>query len=144
MTERGRYISLAAGAILISVAGVLVASFVTEDPDDGGRGGALTVAVSFLVFFISRDLGKRVVPWLGERGRTLRDILQGDKEKTVHAGEFPPDDPIAALQKRIDCLEAVANIRVAQGRDQSYALAFTSVFGTVFWGFGDTFSRWLM
>jgi hypothetical protein len=47
-------------AIILSAGGIPFAAFVTKSAQDGGRGGALAVALSFAVLFLSRGYGTKV------------------------------------------------------------------------------------
>ena len=70
MTERQTYFLLTIVACMLSVGAIPLAAYVTGNAADGGRGGAIAVALSFAVLFINRDLGTKIFSILMGGGMT--------------------------------------------------------------------------
>ena len=68
MSQRLRYGLVVLASILLSVGGILIGAFVTQ-PADGGRGGAIAVALAFFVLFVRRDYGARVYAAITRKSR---------------------------------------------------------------------------
>lgn len=147
-----------AASVLLSVGGVVLAvRFGTAA--DGGRGGAVAVALSFLILFIGP---RTMLPLEIDSIATLPagagtteepDNLPDARRK----GDVPPPQDVAALERRLQELSQqldrnrtrTSSVRLtlqAQedwGRRASLWLALASVQGTLFWGFGDMLAAWL-
>lgn len=105
-------------AILLSVAGIVYAVR-WGTAVDGGRGGAVAVALTFFMLFMGRG--------------TAEDALDAEfPERTP-----PPPD---LLLKRVR--NAVASMLDWSRKEKTY-LTVSSVTGTLVWGFGDWLARWL-
>jgi hypothetical protein len=124
MPPLSRYISVAILSAALSVGGVIWAAHI-RCPADGGRGGAVATALAFVVLFLRPDYGL----WLFEQRR----------EKTK------PNLPEAErVGKELTLLVESLEINSKGQKNQNIALAVASGIGTIFWGFGDVFAKWLM
>ena len=90
--------------------------------DDGGRGGALAVALTFAMLFLGR----------------------GTPEAALET-PIPPGrsgvDPVANLELEVARVRnALASLLDWQRQEKLY-LTISSVVGTVAWGFGDVLAR---
>lgn len=123
----GRLWLAVAACIALGAGGVLYA-VIFGAASDGGRGGALAVAVTFAMLFLDR--------------RTSRDYLEMTLPPDPAAKTIPTHD--AALKTYL----ATLNTDQKQTRNafavlldwedhRKWPLAISSVIGTVFWGFGD-------
>jgi len=138
-SEHGRFLLLSLLCVALSLGGIW-ASVKYNRPNDGGRGGAIAVALSFAALFLTRSYGTMI-------HKLITVTLPGIKEKIGAAGVSPSphaDPVVAQLQKEIEALKAASqavNVQLqvdAQGQEnQNRYLAFSSVVGTISWGFGD-------
>jgi len=139
MSQQSRYGIVIAASILLSLGGIAVAAWWTT-PEDGGRGGALAVALAFLVLFVRRNYGARVydaltkdIPKLKEQIANLRQGKEPISEK---------EDPHEMSRQLIAVVSRLDTEADGQNR-QNYALAWASCIGTLAWGFGDIAARYL-
>jgi len=109
-------------ALIASAGGVLYAVFLGTAAD-GGRGGALAVAISFFALFAARATPEDVLETKDAAGR-----------RVVETG--PPVQRIGLLKT------SVATMLDSQRLEKIY-LTGSSVTGTLVWGFGDVLARWL-
>ena len=114
--------------VVLSVGGVMYA-VVFGDACDGGRGGALAVALTFAMLFLDR--------------RTPTAYLEMALPAAVDA---PTNDPLKSYLGELKTAANQTRNAVAAVLDwaarQRWPLAISSVVGTVFWGFGDVFAGW--
>jgi len=136
-TTRRRFIAVAVVATLLSVGGILIAALWSKDAGDGGRGGALAVALSFLVLFLSRAYGSQAYTILTEGASDLENALTQLRDD--RAGKSKP-----AYEAKVDALVTKADIEATAQSTQNRYLAFSSVVGTIAWGFGDTAAGWFL
>lgn len=90
---------------------------------DGGRGGAIAVALAFAALFTSTPAVQELIEAPDNLGNPAFD-------------ELPPAKQIARLRT------AIAEIQDRQLRENRF-LVFTSVVGTLVWAFGDVFASWI-
>jgi hypothetical protein len=107
-------------AILFSLGGVVFAVR-WGSVADGGRGGAIAVALTFLMLFLGRG--------------TAEAALEAKLPE-------PTEDGKKALLEVAKVRNAVAAMLDWSGSEKLY-LTISSVVGTLFWGFGDVAARWL-
>jgi len=112
------------GCIVVSLAGVALA-VALQRRDVGPRGGAVAVAVTFVMLTLAR----------GTAGRAF------DARRPVN--------PLAAAPPEHDVRIEVAYLRSAvavmldwQRKERPYLIA-SSVVGTIVWGFGDWAAAWM-
>ena len=110
--ERLKYRIVSVAAAIVSVLWVIGAAYCNMAPS-AGRGGALALILSLLLFFLGHNIGAR------------RFALVTD-----------PAQQVAALTKRL-------NDDASSARRLNKYLAFSSFLGTLTWGFGDMFAHWL-
>ncbi len=119
-----RYISVAILSAALSVGGVIWAAH-TRCPANGGRGGAVATALAFVVLFLRPDYGL----WLFKQ---RREKMKPNLPEVERVG--------SELTALVESLE----INSKGQKNQNIALAVASGIGTIFWGFGDIFAKWLM
>lgn len=90
---------------------------------DGGRGGAVAVALAFAALFTSSPAVEKLIEAPDDAGEPGFDGL-------------PPDEQISRLRS------AIAVIKDGQRRENGF-LVFTSVLGTLVWAFGDVLAACL-
>lgn len=124
----------------LSIGGVAYGVCISGDPADGGRGGAVAVAVSFAVLFFSRSNGAELYKILVDEVPKVRAILDAIAGKTAGT----PLEPMAAFSDRLDQLTKRLNaltkrLEIDSGAQfkQNLFLTISSVIGTLTWGFGD-------
>lgn len=105
-------------SIALSIGGILCAKLYGVSAD-GGRGGALAVAVSFFTLFMGRN--------------TPEDAMQIKIEDAT-------SDPLKAEVTRHR--NALASMLDWQAKEKIY-LTISSLVGTITWGFGDIVAAWL-
>ena len=108
--------------ITFSVGGVLRAVHL-GCPAEGGRGGAIATVIAFLILFSRPDWGLR---FFADRNESKGD-----------------SSPIS-LERKVDLLYGALQADSVGRTAQNYALACATITGTLFWGFGDYFAKWLM
>lgn len=102
---------------------------------DGGRGGAIAVAITLAVFFLRRDLSADVRAAITQTGPAVDHALDGlgkDKKSSDDAART-----VEALRARIEALEAASQIQATSDGKMNRAVAIASAIGTLTWGFGD-------
>lgn len=84
---------------------------------DGGRGGAVAVAIAFGILFAARPLAQ--------------DYIEArDNEGVARFDGLPVD-------KRISRLRSALAVLLDRQQHETASLAFASITGTLVWGFGD-------
>jgi hypothetical protein len=106
-------------AVVMSIGGIVYAA-VHGPLTDGGLGGALAVALTFLVFFADR----------GTAAAALQARLPGPFQGGSEAAD------LARLRN------AIASMLDWQ-RKERFHLMVSSVLGTLAWAFGDKLAAWL-
>lgn len=123
MTQKTRLRIFALASIVASLAGIGYAVFLGT-ACDGGRGGAVAVALAFGALFTSRPLVDTYV----EKAKASED--EG-------ARQAPVEDRLRTLEGRTDNLQNALAILVDRQRLETLYLTLASVSGTLVWGFGD-------
>lgn len=101
----------------------LVYSFVVGDATHGGRGGAIAVLLSFLALFTSTP--------------SVQELIEARDEDNN-----PGFDALDDSRKLLRLRTAISTMIDVQ-REQNIFLMITSGIGTIVWGFGDIFVRFL-
>lgn len=108
---------------LLACIGGLVWAVRSGDAAAGGLGGAVAVALAFLVLFTSTpSVAAQIEAPYGEGRARFNDL---------------------PVEERTLRLRTALAILVDGQRTESRYLAFVSVLGTLVWGFGETLARWL-
>ena len=113
--------------IAFSVGGVIYAVFLGVAAD-GGRGGALAVAITFAMLFLDRRTSKDYLEMPLPADTAEKDIPTDDKALKAH---------LAGLATNQNQTRNAFAAMLDWGNRQKWPLAISSVIGTVFWGFGD-------
>jgi hypothetical protein len=108
LSERCKYFILSGIAIAISVLWIIGAA-ILDRPSDGGRGGAIGVALSFYILFANNNLAARGYNRLKN----------------------------APVKEQIEMIESRFDVADKATRRQNQFLIWSSVIGTIAWGFGD-------
>jgi hypothetical protein len=90
---------------------------------DGPRGGAIAVAISFAALFAARGTPQKVIE--------MTDPATGGNVGEEGTPETKIELLVTALSTMID----------SQRLEKKY-LTWTTVMGTLVWGFGDQIARW--
>lgn len=140
LSQKKRYVIFVIAAIALSAAGIVIAAF-NSSPADGGRGGALAVAFSFLVLFVRRNYGARVYQAIIEDIPKLREQINALRENKQL--ESAHDDGLNELKRQITAIVSRLDTEASGQSVQNIALAVASVVGTIAWGFGDWIAQWI-
>lgn len=122
LSQRTKYLLTIAIASTPSLAGIAYGAY--ANPTDGARGGAITVALSFLILFLRKNHGHST-------------------QETLNAINLPNETPMDKIERKIDAISARLNVNDDGQGNQNKALAWISCIGTFTWGFGDLISGWL-
>lgn len=117
--------------MLLSVGGVAYSIFISHKSVDAGRGGALAVALSFATLFLSRGYGDRVYSILTVDADTASQLVAKLR------GEVDDKAKLVTADQKLDALFTKIQIDAGDQQVQNFYLAWSSVVGTIFWGFGD-------
>jgi hypothetical protein len=137
-----KYLAILILAIALSAGGIAYAVHCSKNQDDGGRGGALAVALAFVVLFVSRGQGAKVYDILADEGPELLKKIEALQVTRPALGETAgkvANNPTA--ETRVNALVAKLRTDSNDQRKQNIYLAFTSVIGTLAWGFGDLIAK---
>lgn len=140
MSQRWRYRIVVLGAIVLSLGGILIGAFVTE-PADGGRGGAVAVALAFLVLFVRRGYGARVYEAIAKDLPAMREEVRKLRQGTAPTAANAED--LAQVKRQVTAIVSRIDTEADGQKIQNRALAWASCIGTIAWGFGDMLAKWL-
>jgi hypothetical protein len=137
MTGNNRFGSGASlkGVLVLSVVlslGSIGACIALNRPADAGRGGAIAVAISFGMLFLSRGRGAQTFDTLYDGLPTLRTELEA-----LTASDPKPEASAAQIKRLATALKTWLTIDAQATSRQNIFLAISSVVGTLAWGFGD-------
>jgi hypothetical protein len=136
LSTKTRFVIVLCIAVLLSAGSIPFAAYVTKSAQDGGRGGALAVALSFAVLFLSRGYGTKVYDVLTKEAQAVNTNLQ--KIRGAAGGGALTSD------QKIDALVSKTTIDADVQHNQNVYLAWSSGIGTIAWGFGDIAAQWLI
>jgi hypothetical protein len=139
-SEKVRYVTVLVLCIILSLVGIGLAAY-RNRPLDGGRGGALAVAVALFNLFIDRNsaaillrLRTKTFPAINKRlarlEATQKRKQEGIENLTTKARQQP--------------LGEVVNRSAKNQKTQNFFLAAATFAGTIVWGFGDVFAQFLI
>lgn len=158
-----KYRWLAALVAVVSVGGIFFAVFITGNKEDGGRGGAIAVAIALFNLFISKGYGMRLfnvtevkIPTLISRIEQRRkedkapvpaaNKREEDKAPAPDTNKREGDQaPAQGTSKTTDLAGAISQAFDDQAKEQKQLnryLAWTTLGATIVWGFGDLFAKW--
>lgn len=120
-------------SIILCLASLIFSIWVTEDPSDAGRGGALAVAISFVFLFSTSNQKKLFLESF--RNRPIIPNSNAPKED-VKATEDVSD--VGKILITSTYLDNLVNFR------QNLYLAASSVIGTLSWGFADLIAKYFI
>jgi hypothetical protein len=140
MSQRSRYGLVVLASILLSVGGILTGAFVTR-PADGGRGGAIAVALAFFVLFVRRDYGARVYAALTKEIPAIKEEVSLLRQSKPAPAASAPD--IGQVKRQVTAIVSRLDTEADGQKIQNRALAWASCIGTIAWGFGDVLASWL-
>src|SRR5437870_4005109 len=121
MSQQTRYALVVWGAVALSAAGVVIGAFVTQ-PTDGGRGGAIAVALAFLVLFVRRDYGSRVYAAITKDVPALRDEINALRQG--HAQAAPAAEDVAGIKRQVAAVVSRLDTESDGQKIQNRALAW--------------------
>jgi hypothetical protein len=136
LSVTNRFRIVLAAATFLSVAAVPFGAFVTRSAADGQRGGAIAVALSFIILFLSRGYGTKVYKILTEEVAQVEEDL-----KTIRGA---PERSAVTDGQKIEALVSKTKIDADNQEVQNFYLAWSSGLGTIAWGFGDIPTQWLI
>jgi len=143
MPQWGLYALVFVVSTGFSIGGIVFAAL--HDPMDGGRGGAIAVAIAFICLFIRRDFGllayKAIVDEIPQLQGEIKTILQ--RLEDVAVSSESPSDATRELTRRVDGISELIAVNADGQTRQNFAVAVASVAGTLAWGFGDKVALWL-
>jgi hypothetical protein len=116
LSHRLQIAIIGVGALLLCGSGLAYA-LISGDATDAGRGGALTVALSFAAFFRSSATPTEIIEAPGGHGECQFEELTY-KERDMR-------------------LKAAISVLDDRHNTESICLAISTFVGTMFWGFGD-------
>lgn len=120
-TQKQRLVGVLVASIVVCATGVVYATW-CGTASDGGRGGAIAVAISFAALFAARDTSADILEMKSASGRIEFELL--------------------TAEQRIGLLKsAIASLIDAQRLEKRF-LTWSSVIGTLTWGFGDVVAAW--
>lgn len=138
LSERALFRTIGFLAIAASLAGVAYAVWLGE-PLEGGRGGALAVALALTTLFATRNYAAEVYDALTNPAQDLQTrILRLTK------GRLKERPQLATPEQKMKALEARLKLEAEGQSLQNFWLALATGVGTLFWGFGDVFAGWII
>lgn len=141
LSPKARYRILLWFCIGSSLLGIIIAVCVTKDPADGGRGGAVAVALALFNLFINKGYGLR----LYEARTKVIPKLIASFQRLGHLEPAQTPAPAAETAEAVrDGLIDAVNVETKEQAKQNLYLAISTFAGTLVWGFGDIISRWVI
>lgn len=139
LSQRTLYALAIVLSVIVSLSGVAYSVYVSKNPVDGQRGGAIAVVVSLWILFLRRNYGERVY-------RAIVELSPSIEKKLEDMAENKPVTAFSDIELTIVLLGLVGRINVEadEQRVQNIALFLASVVGTMFWGFGDAIATKLL
>ncbi len=136
--ERWRLLALVVAAAVLSAGGVAYAVLVSGDPSDGGRGGALAVALTLVAFFLRWPLGERLATALTEKLPALeRRIADFGEDDAATRNAYTLERRAVDLERRLHALEPASRVEAEGELRLNGHLALATAIGTLTWAFGD-------
>lgn len=138
MSQQVRYGAIILASIILSLGGIAIGAWWAK-PEDGGRGGAVAVAMAFFILFVRRNYGARVYDALTKDIPKLREQIASSRQgKKLEPETGDVDEIRGQLTTLVSRLDTESDGQNRQNR----ALAWASCIGTLAWGFGDLLARY--
>jgi hypothetical protein len=123
ISQPWKYVVLATISVFFSIGGVVWAAH-KRCPADGGRGGAIATAVALAVIVSRPDYGLLI--YEARRKRRPSNLTQ-----------------METILDELDSIAAAYEINSSGQKWQNWTVVGSTFVGTVVWGFGDVFAKWL-
>jgi hypothetical protein len=107
---------------------------------DGGRGGAIGVAIAFTTLFARKDLGQKAYEYIAIKLPQAKRKLDEDMQKILPGSASKHSEQTLVLETLSSQLAGIlGEVRInSNGQNrQNWWIASASVIGTLAWGFGD-------
>jgi hypothetical protein len=131
-----RYGSVLVASLTSSAIGICYAAH--HNYQDGGRGGAVAVAIAFAALFVRHDFGQKAYDTVAIEVPKVKQELAAFLESMYpSAAPAAHSQAIENLTARIDGLVEQVRINSSGQSRQNGWLAAASIVGTLAWGFGD-------
>jgi hypothetical protein len=124
-------------SIVCSVGGIWGCAFWWH-PADGGRGGAIAVALSLVSLFINRPYGKQIFNFLTQDRKQFLEQVN-----TLRSHPSNISDNRSEAEILLEAHIIMNNVDVSGQDKQNRFMAVSAGLGTLAWGFGDLVSAWL-
>ncbi|MGE3709463.1 MAG: hypothetical protein AB7G35_07310 [Hyphomicrobiaceae bacterium] len=125
--ENSRHVVILITSLIFSFGGI-VAAAQWDSPSDGGRGGAVAVAISLFALFANKPRGKRIFGMLVEERKRVLGQRSTPETKT------PSLDRLAIM---VDAIITRIDVDTDGQNKQNLYMATAAFIGTIAWGFGD-------
>jgi len=126
-------------SIILSLTGIVVGVFRQKDAD-GQRGGAIADMIALYILFVRHDENSAY--------RVLSIEIPAFRKFLQKFGPLTDAQAIRILALDLEAQTASINMQLKEGSErqetQNFWLAWTTIVGTLFWGFGDLPTRWLI
>ena len=143
LAHEWRYVSAAALSVCISLIWIWAVARFGYKPDNAGRGGAIGVALSFLMLFGRRNYAKIVSATHTEVKLLREQISSLAQQHAKRDTDLAATDAIKLIERESAATEAIELIESESAATQgsqaflNIVLSVSSVIGTLAWGFGD-------
>jgi hypothetical protein len=126
---------------VVSLLSIAYAVLYSHSAVDGTRGGALATALSLFIVFGRYDVSPAEIALLENlpKFREWLRKLSPEQDLSVQVQDLEDD-----LKGQIGGLQLRLNRRASHQEAQNLSLAMSTVIGTLFWGFGDIPTNWLI
>jgi hypothetical protein len=118
-----RYAFVGSLSLALSFGGVIWAAS-AHRVSEGGRGGAIATMVAIFIVLLRPDYGQKILD---------------DRMATIN----PELSPIDRLDQEVKAIVSAMRINSKGQTRLNRGLVIASAIGTIFWGFGDIFAKWL-
>jgi hypothetical protein len=153
--EKHFFILILILAVMASIAGIVVASTWSCKVADGQRGGAIADAIALWALFATRNYAADIYDALtrGSKDQIKRILtLKKSNDKTIvqtavlQTGDVDEDEKneTELINEKIEALETRLRIEAEGQKSQNKYLAWSTVIGTIVWGFGDIVTQGIL
>ena len=136
------YRLILASSIVLSVGGFWYGA--NNDPtSDGGRGGALAVALAFFSLFTRTKLALKVFKTISVENPAMYREMNEIVTKMEGKGPTPESHPMDQdLRDEVEGILGMIDMKDKEQRVQNGYIAAASIVGTLSWGFGDKLAQY--